>query len=103
MFDAHFVDLFVVDGGSIVESGVTTVRVVPRFDELEDRHTGGRWVREADPIEQLALQGREKGLAHRVVVTVPHRVHGGTNAGRLTALPKGDRGVLAAPATLSRR
>ena len=75
LFDAHFVDLFVVDGGSIVESGVSTMGVVPRLGGLEDSDADVGLGTEPGAIEELALQGGEEGLGHGVVIAIPDRAH----------------------------
>lgn len=70
------------------------VRVVPALDEVEDRHTGFALVAEPMAVEQLALQGREEALTHRVVVAVADRAHRRTDTDLPAQEPKSDRGVL---------
>ncbi len=71
-------------------------RVVPALDELEEREPG-RGVRgEAGAGQELAFQGREEALAHRIVVAVADRAHRGSYAGLAAALAEGYRGVLRA-------
>ena len=75
LFEVHLVELFVLDGGSVVEGGVSAMGVVPRLDEFEDGHAGlGRGL-EPGAIQQLALQGGEEGLGHGVVIAIPDRAH----------------------------
>ena len=69
-------------------------RIVPALDELEDGHAGLRLGLELPPIEQLALQGGEEALAHRIVVGIANRPHRRPDAGFLAAQAEGDRGVL---------
>jgi len=71
-------------------------RVVPALDEVEDGDAGRGLRREALAIEQLALERREEAFAEGVVVGIAHRPHRGPAAGRATAEPEGNRGVLAA-------
>src|SRR5215813_2570618 len=67
--------LFKADGRLVIERRVTPSWVIPAFDEIEYgepplvRRTQGH------PIEQLALEGREKALTQCVVVTVANRPH----------------------------
>jgi transposase InsO family protein len=75
---------------------MTTPGIVPAFNEVEDLEARLRLRAEALPIEQLALEGREETLAHRVVVRVSDRTHGRPDAGRATPRAEGDRRVLAA-------
>jgi hypothetical protein len=96
LFEVHLVDLLILDGGSIGQRRVATMRVVPRLDELEGGDAGRRRVRNADTIQQLTLQGGEEGLSHRVVVAISNGAHRETHAGRLTALSEGKGGVLTA-------
>ena len=69
-------------------------RIVPTFDELEDGHARLRLGAELAPVEQLAFEGGEEALAHRVVVGVTDRSHGRPHAGLLASQAEGDRGVL---------
>src|SRR6266849_2465403 len=85
-----------LDRRDAAESRVTANRVVPAFDELEDRHAGLRLRLETPAREQLALQRREEALAHGVVVGVAHRSHRRPHLRFLAAKPEGDRGVLRA-------
>ncbi len=72
------------------------MRVVPALDELEHLPARLGLGAEAVASEELALQRGEKALAQRVVIAVPHRPHGGPNAGLPAAPSEGDRGVLRA-------
>src|SRR5208282_4997785 len=66
---------FVVDRRQVVERGVTPMGVVPALDELEHCHARLDLGPKAAAGEQLALQGREEALAHRVVEAIADRAH----------------------------
>src|SRR5229473_777134 len=85
-----------LDRRDAAESLVTADRVVPAFDELEDRHARLGLRRKAPAREQLALQRREEALAHGVVIGITHRSHRRPHLGFLAAKPEGNRGVLRA-------
>ncbi len=80
----------------MVERGVPTMRVIPPFDEVEDRHARLGPGFETTPVEQFAFERGEKTLAQGVVETVAHRAHRRPHAGLVAALAEGRRGVLAA-------
>src|ERR1700722_1138723 len=71
---------FVFDGGKIPKGRVATGRVVEAFDELKDGHPRLAVRSEAAPIDQLAFEGGEETLAHRIVVGVADRACRWTNA-----------------------
>ena len=73
---------FVFDGRKIAWGRMATGRVVEAFDEVKDSHAGLAVRSEATPIDQLAFEGGEETLAHRIVVGVADRW---TNAGFLAA------------------
>ena len=73
---------------------MAAVRVVPAFDEFEDRHPGFDLCLEPVTVEELALERREEALTHRVIVRVAHAAHRRTHAHLTAALPEGDRRVL---------
>src|ERR1700722_4414287 len=85
---------FVFDGGKIAQRRVATGRVVEAFDELKDGHPRLAVRSEATPIDQLAFEGGEETLAHRIVEGVADRACRGTNAGFLAASAESDRRVL---------
>src|SRR5271167_2445373 len=87
---------FVVDRREIVEGGVTPMRVVPALDELEHRHPRVDLGLEAAARQQLAFQGREEALAHRVVEAIADRSHRRSHPGFATARAELDRSVLSA-------
>ena len=58
---------FVVDGRPVAEGRVAAVRVVPAFDPLKHRHLCFRLRLEPTPAQQLALEGGEETLRHRIV------------------------------------
>ena len=66
-----------VERGFLTEAGVTSMRVVPSLDEVEDGHSGLGLVAEAVLVEELALEGGGEALAERVVVGVADGAHGG--------------------------
>ena len=69
-------------------------RIVEAFDELEDGHPRLAVRSEATSIDQLAFEGGEETLAHRIVVGVADRACRRTNAGLLAAIAESDRRVL---------
>ena len=69
-------------------------RIVPALDELEDGHPCFGMRPEPPALEQLAFEGREEALAHRIVVAIPDRSGGGAHAGVPASLAEGERGVL---------
>ena len=75
---------------------MTTLRVVPAFDEIEHGDLGLGLGLEATPIEQLALESGKEALGHRVVEAIAHRAHRGTHAHFLATQAEGNRGVLRA-------
>ena len=81
---------FVFDGGGITEGRVAAGRIVEAFDELEDGDAGLAMRSEAATIDELALEGREETLAHRIVVGVADRACRWTDAGLLAAIAEGD-------------
>lgn len=69
------------------------MRVVPAFDELEDRHPGLDLGLEATTVQQLAFQRSEEALGHRVVVRVSSRSHRGLHVHLPAPAAKGNRGA----------
>ena len=84
-----------VIGRKIAEGRVPTMRVVPSFNEIEDRGPSFLMVLEAMERQQLALERRIETLAHRVVVTIANRSHRRPDARLLAVLAERDRRVLA--------
>src|ERR1700735_4986122 len=84
----------VVDRGEISDRGMAAAWIVEALDEFEDRTTCFGLCLEPTPIEQLALEGREETLAHRVVVRVADRAHRWAHACITTAATELDRGIL---------
>src|SRR5438552_16012829 len=74
---------------------MSTPRIVPAFDEVEDGEARVGRRAEAVAIEQLALERREEALAHGVVVGIAHTAHRRSDAGLATAPAEGERRVLA--------
>ena len=64
--------------------------IVEAFDELEDGDAGLAMRSEAATIDELALEGGEETLAHRIVVGVADRACRWTDAGLLAAIAEGD-------------
>src|SRR3984957_9287234 len=85
---------FVFDGGEITQGRVGAGGIVEAFDELKDGHPRLAVRSEATPIDQLAFEGGEETLAHRIVVGVADRACRWTNAGFLEASAESDRRVL---------
>jgi hypothetical protein len=85
---------FVFDGRKIAQGGVATCGIVEAFDELKDGHPRLAVRSEATSIDQLAFEGGEETLAHRIVVGVADRACRWTNAGLLAAIAESDRRVL---------
>ncbi len=73
---------------------MASVRVVPALDELEDRELRLGMGAEGAAIDEFAFKRRKEALAHRIIVAITHRAHGGSDTGLLTALSEGDRAVL---------
>jgi len=53
--------------------------IVPTLDEVKDRHACLSLSFETAALEQLAFQGGEKALGHRVVETIADRTHRGSH------------------------
>src|SRR5450759_5311215 len=70
------------------------MRVIPPFNEVEDRHAGLDLGLETTPVKQLAFERGEKALAHGVVETISDGTHGRSHPGLVAALAKRERGVL---------
>src|SRR5450759_341988 len=58
------------------ERGVAALGVVVALDELEDFHACLRSGVEGLAVEQLALEGGEEGLGHRVIEAIAATAHG---------------------------
>ena len=71
-----------------------TVKVVPCFDEVEDRELGFLVRAEAVVVEQLAFQGSVEALAHRIIVAVSNRAHRRANVRFPAARAERDRRIL---------
>src|SRR5580700_9348146 len=85
---------FVFDGRKIAQGRVAAGGIVEAFDELKDGHPRLAVRSKARPIDQLAFEGGEETLAHRIVVGVADRACRWTNAGFLAASAESDRRVL---------
>src|SRR5262245_39409688 len=88
------VSLFVPDRRVVAQGRVTTMWVVPPFQELEDRPPRGGGGAEARAPEQFALQRGEETLAQGVVVRVAHRAHRRAHPKLPAPSPVSDRRVL---------
>lgn len=86
----------IVHWAEAVEGRVTSTRVVPGLEVVEDLRP--RLVTRAEPfaVDELALQGREEALGHRVIETVADAAHRRSDAGLLAASAEDEAGVLAA-------
>lgn len=60
-------------------------RIVPAFDELDDRHASLGLGLELAPVEQFAFEHREEALTHRVVICIADRSNGRTHTGLFAA------------------
>src|SRR6266404_4603817 len=63
----------VVDRRAITERGMATMRVIPTFQPIKDRHLRFGLGFEAPPAQHFALERGEKTFRHRVIVVVAHR------------------------------
>src|SRR5271157_5443658 len=75
---------------------MTTVRVVPPFDEFEHRLLGFLTGSHSYSVDELALQGGEKGLAHGVVIRVTDISHRWLHTCLSAPVAEGDGSILAA-------
>src|SRR5437660_3433695 len=75
---------------------MSTPRVVPAFDEVEDGAARVGLTPRALAIDDLAPELREEALAHGVLVAIAHTAHRRPDAGLATAPAEGERRVLAA-------
>ena len=85
---------FVFDGRKIAQGRMAAGRVVEAFDEVKDGDPRRAVRSETAPIDQLAFEGGEETLAHRIVVGVADRACRWTNGGFLAASAESDRRVL---------
>ena len=51
------------------------VKIIPSFNEVEDREFRLLMCTKAVLVEQLALQRGVEALAHRIIVAIPRRSH----------------------------
>ena len=79
----------------LTEGGVSSMGVVPTLDKLEHRLAGLFERTEGAAIKEFALQSGKEALTQGIVVAISKRSHRRANAGLATALPEGQRGVLA--------
>ena len=61
---------FVFDGREIAQRRVSARGIVEAFNELKDSHSRLAVRSEATAINQLAFEGCEETLAHRIVVSI---------------------------------
>ena len=87
---------FVFDGREIAQGRVAARWIVEAFDELKDGHARLGVGSEAMSVDQLAFEGGEETLAHRIVVGVADGAGGWTNPGLLAAIAESNRRVLRA-------
>src|SRR5262245_3942550 len=69
------VPLFEADRRVIVEGGMPPTRVVPAFNKLKHAPARVAGRREADAIEQFALERGKETLAQGIVVAIADRPH----------------------------
>ena len=72
------------------------MKIVPSFNKGKYCLASLNRRMEDFPVQQFTLQCGKETLAHCVIETVADRTHGGTYASFSAALPKSQRGVLAA-------
>ena len=75
---------------------MTTVRVVPAFDELEDRHLRFGLRLETVLVDEFAFERGKEALRHGVIVAIADRSHRRSHTHQPAALAEGERGVLTA-------
>ena len=78
---------------------MATVRIVPTFDELEERQTGRGARAKGAAVQEFALQSSEKALAQGVVETISDRTRGRTDTCPAATLAEGKGGILTALVT----
>ena len=78
------------DGREVPQGRVAAPRVVPPLDEAEDLHARVDLGPEDPAVQELALEAREEGFGHGIVVSVPDGPHGGADPGSFTSLPEGE-------------
>src|ERR1700753_4445118 len=78
----------------ITERRMPAPRVVPTLQEFKDRQPGFSLRLELPAVQKLALQRREKALAHRIVETVADRSHRRPHPHLPAPLTEPDRPVL---------
>ena len=80
------------DNHLLAATAKMAILIVAAFPSRLSRYIAVR--SEATPIDQLAFEGGEETLAHRIVVGVADRACRRTNAGFLAAIAESDRRVL---------
>ena len=70
------------------------MRVIPAFNEVEDRTAGLGLGLEAATVEQFTFEGGKETLAHGVIEAIADRAHRGAHAGVAATLAEGERSIL---------
>jgi hypothetical protein len=69
----------------IVDTGMSTVRVIPSLDEFENSHPSLGLSAETAVVDEFAFERGEEALTLGIVEAVSNRAHGGPNAAGLGA------------------
>ena len=82
---------------------MSTMRIVPGFDEIEDRSTG--FTMRLEPIlrQKLAFERRVEAFAECIVVAITNRAHRLYYANGLATLSEDDRRILRSVVGMERR
>ena len=75
---------------------MSSVRIVPAFDERKDSQACFCLRVEGIAVEQFAFQSGEETFTQSIVVAISDRAHGWANPGFPTALAESEGGVLTA-------
>ena len=74
---------------------MTTMRIVPAFDELKNGWACFSRGTEAGAVQQFAFEGGEEAFTQGIVKAITDRAHGRADASLPAAATKGKGGVLA--------
>ena len=85
---------FVSEGGFVAQSRMSSMGVVPSFDESEDCHSSFYLVTETTAVEEFAFEGGKEAFAQGVVKAVSDRSGRRAYAGLFAAISEGDRSIL---------
>jgi hypothetical protein len=73
---------------------MAATRVIPAFNEFEDRHARFDLSFEVTAVEQFAFKRGKKTLAHGIVEAIAHRTHRRPHTRLLATLAKSQRSIL---------